>query len=122
MTHTSTVPELDETPSTDDVKEWPRDFYVCDLIKYFQDCKTSVKREGKRVRTLKIVFQEYFSGYQFKSSTYHDQWNLWATAHLKKKFNEAGCVKNACWICFSNAVRRYNLAKQDKDMVIELSD
>lgn len=124
-TLTSALPDLDETPALPNSKEWPRDFYVCDIVKCFLDCKTSVKRGGKATRTLDIVFNSHFPGVKFKSSTYHDQRNMWRDApeHLKKRFDEAGHTKDGRWIMFSNAVRRHNRAKQSiKNDVIELSD
>ena len=120
-TPSSAQPESDTTPAICNLKEWPRDFYVCDIVNCFLDCKTSVKRGGKSTRTLKTVFKEHFPGIQFKPSTYHDQRNMWRDApeHLKKRFNEAGRTKVGRWVLFANAVRQ---AAQPAKDVIELSD
>jgi len=127
QTHASTIapPQLDETPAPSSSKEWPRDFYVCDIVKCFLDCKTSVKRGGKSTRSLQVVFRDHFPGIKFKSSTYHDQRNMWRDApeHLKKQFDEAGRTKNGRWMKFTHAVRRHNSTMQPaKDNTIELSD
>ena len=122
---TMVPPTLDETPASSNLKEWPRDFYVCDIVKCFLNCKTSVKRGGKSSWSLQVVFNDHFPGITFKSSTYHDQRNMWRDApeHLKKQFDEAGHTKDGRWLNFTYAIRRHNSVKQPaKNDIIELSD
>ena len=104
--------------------EWPRDYYVCDIVDCFKDCKTSVKRGGRKTRTLKVVFAEYFPGVNFKPSTYHDQRNFWlgAPESLKKRFYEGGRIKAAKWSAFAAAVRKQSAATRSMDDVIDLTD
>lgn len=106
-----------------DSTEWPRDYYVCDIVNCFKDCKTSVKRGGRKTRTLQVVFAEFFPGVDFKPSTYHDQRNFWLEApeSLKGRFYEAGRTKTAKWSVFTTAVRRQR-AIQAPDNVIDLTD
>ena len=106
-------------------KEWPHDFHVCDIVKCFTDCKTSVKQGGKTTRPLKVVFADHFPGVTFKSSTYHDQHTIWHNApeHLKKQFCEAGHTRRGRWIGFTAAIRQYNVEKaQANNDIIELSE
>ena len=65
-------PKLDETPASSGSKEWPHDFYVCDIIKCFLDCKTSVKRGGKSTRSLQVVFNDHFPGIKFKGAMHQN--------------------------------------------------
>ena len=104
--------------------EWPRDYYVCDIVSCFQDCKTSIKRGGKNTRTRKVVFAEHFPGVTFKPSTYYDQRNFWlkASESLKKKFYEAGHVETAKWSVFTAAVRKQSASVQSTNTVIDLCD
>jgi len=103
--------------------EWPRDYYVCDIVDCFKDCKTSVRHGGRKTRTLQVVFAEFFPGVDFKRSTYHDQRNFWLQApeSLKGRFYEAGRTKAAKWLAFTAAVRRQR-ATQAADNVIDLTD
>jgi hypothetical protein len=103
--------------------EWPRDYYVCDIVSCFKDCKTSIKRGGKKTRTRKVVFAEYFPGVDFKPSTYHDQRNFWLNApeSLKKKFYEAGRINEAKWSAFTAAVRKQSAIVQLPDTIIDLT-
>ena len=118
-TASNPIPISDDERST----EWPRNFYVCDIVDCFKDCKTSVKRGGKKIRTLKAVFSEHFPGVDFKPSTYHDQRTIWRNApeHLRRKFLEAGHTTAGTWMSFTAAVRKHNVA-QAKSTIVEISD
>ncbi len=100
--------------------EWPCDFYVCNIIKCFTNCKTSVKWGSKTIQTVQVVFTEHFPDIPFKSSTYHDHCSIWHNApeHLKRQFCEAGHMKKGRWAAFTNAIQQHKMASK----VIELSD
>ena len=106
-----------------DSTEWPRDYYVCDIVNCFKDCKTTVKRGGRTTRTLQVVFVEFFPGVDFKRSTYHDQRNFWLEApeSLKGRFYGAGRTKTAKWSAFTAAVKRQR-AIQAPENVIDLTN
>jgi len=88
-----------------DEKQWPGDFYVCDVVACFRDCKTRVR--GRHAHTSKAIFNEHFPGARFCSSTYYDQKKMWrnAPARLQDQFIEAGRVKSALWSAFSRRIR-----------------
>ena len=86
-------------------KQWPGDFYVCDVVACFRDCKTRVR--GRHAHTSKAIFNEHFPGARFCSSTYYDQKKLWRNtpAVLRDQFIAAGRVKSALWSAFSRRIR-----------------
>ena len=107
------VSSFHNTSGNQDSTEWPRDYYVCDIVNCFKDCKTSVKHGGRKTRTLQVVFAEFFPRVDFKRSTYHDQRTFWlkASEFLKASSYEAGHKKAAKWSTFTAAVKKQRAAE-----------
>jgi hypothetical protein len=92
----------------DAIKSWPADFYVCEIVNCFQDCKMSIRKNGRNTRTAEVKFNEHFPGNCYVPSTYSDQKKLWQHAPnaLKDAFYNAGKVKGAVWSRFAEAARK----------------
>lgn len=101
----SVDPIRDTTPV---IKSWPADFYVCEIVNCFRDCKTSIRRNGRNTRTAEVKFNEHFPCNRYVPSTYSDQKKLWQNAPdvLKDQFYQAGKVKGALWFRFAEAARK----------------
>jgi len=96
---------IDTTPVT---KSWPADFYVCEIVNCFRDCKTSIRKNGRNTRTAEVKFNKHFPCNRYVPSTYSDQKKLWQNAPdaLKDQFYNAGKVKGAVWFRFAEAARK----------------
>lgn len=104
-----------------DEKQWPRDYYTCDVARCFRDAKTSVR--GARARTAAIIFQEHFPGLKFNSSTYSDHKKIWrkAPTSLQNHYLVIGPKRRGLWSAFVADAKRGNTPPSLAADVIELS-
>lgn len=79
---------------------WPRDFYVTDIVDYFQAC------EDVDGHQLGEIFAARFAGVAFRRSTYYDNKNRWLAASQLTKDNalEAGHSAAGLWSVFCRKV------------------
>jgi hypothetical protein len=102
------APIVVSASSNDAIKSWPADFYVCEIVNCFRDCKTSIRKNGRNTRTAEVKFNDHFPCNRYVPSTYSDQKKLWQNAPdaLKDRFYNAGKVKGALWFRFAEAARK----------------
>ena len=91
-----------------DEKQWPRDYYTCDVARCFRDAKTSVN--GPRARTTAIIFREHFPHLKFNSSTFSDHKKIWRNAptSLRNHYLVIGTNQRGLWSAFVADAKKAN--------------
>ncbi|KAG0694636.1 hypothetical protein DFH29DRAFT_1006155 [Suillus ampliporus] len=87
----------------DDVKVWPADFHVIDVVEGFRCCE--IARKSRRVSVQK-AFESYF-GVPFKKTTFHEHRTCWfkAPQALCDKYLEAHRMDRGLWLAFMHEYR-----------------
>ncbi|KAG2125807.1 hypothetical protein DEU56DRAFT_983117 [Suillus clintonianus] len=87
----------------DDVKVWPADFHVVNVVEGFRRCE--IARKSRRVSVQK-AFESYF-GVPFKKTTFHEHRTRWfkAPQALCDKYLEARRTDRGLWSAFMREYR-----------------
>ncbi|KAG2029257.1 hypothetical protein BDR03DRAFT_1018652, partial [Suillus americanus] len=106
-TRGSTWTSHGSTPSDaidlDDIKVWPADFHVVNVVEGFRRCE--IARKSRRVSVQK-AFESYF-GVPFKKTTFHEHRTRWfkAPQALCDKYLEARRTDRGLWSAFMREYR-----------------
>ncbi|KJA25528.1 hypothetical protein HYPSUDRAFT_134644 [Hypholoma sublateritium FD-334 SS-4] len=102
-------------------KRWPTDYFVCDIVECFRDCKTYVRKRGQPNTRVADAFARHFPGVRYISSTYSDHRKTWCEAPdlMKDMYFTAGRVEAATWGKFISQVRAHAKRKDTAGVSLE---
>ncbi|KAF9041182.1 hypothetical protein BJ165DRAFT_1406167 [Panaeolus papilionaceus] len=87
-------------------RQWPNDYYVCDIAEFFISARTTVRRDHT-TRGAQL-FKIHFPRTTYHCSTYYSKKKVWRLApqHLKEEYIEAGRTSKGLWSSFALWLRQ----------------